>query len=165
MARGFTLIELLITLALLSILLGAFAPSYKSLTDGNRITRLSNELQAFLIEARSEAVMRNQDLWVHVTVSGASKNGDWTIDLRETNAVSGALVQSISGAPFKTIHLNSNHASPFKVEGVNGRIQGGSFKFSYKEDMSDGGSVITHFTNGRVRVCGSRGNTHGFKEC
>ncbi|PKF80879.1 hypothetical protein CW749_03645 [Vibrio sp. vnigr-6D03] len=165
MARGFTLIELLITLALLSILLGAFAPSYKSVTDDNRITRLSNELRAFLVEARSEAVMKNKDLWVHVTISGASKNGDWSVELRETNTASGALVQSVSGSPFKSIHFNSNHGSPFKVEGVNGRIQGGTFQFSYKENMSDSGSVITHFTNGRVKVCGSRGNTHGFKEC
>ncbi|CCN47034.1 putative Type IV fimbrial biogenesis protein FimT [Vibrio nigripulchritudo MADA3029] len=170
MARGFTLIELLITLAVMTILLGAFAPSYKSVTDDNRINRLANELQGFLIEARSEAVMRNRDLWVHFTVSGASvssasKSGDWIIDLRESSSISGALVQSIVGKPFKNIYVSSNHSPPFKIEGVNGRIEAGTFKFSYQENMSDSGSVITHFTNGRVKVCGSTGNSHGFTDC
>lgn len=111
MARGFTLIELLITLAVMTILLGAFAPSYKSVTDDNRINRLANELQGFLIEARSEAVMRNRDLWVHFTVSGASKNGDWKIDLRESSSLTGTLVQSIVGKPFKNIYVSSNHTT------------------------------------------------------
>ncbi len=165
MPRGFTLIELLITLSVLGVLLGLFAPSYKSLLDKNRIVGLSSELQGFLLAARSESVMRNQDLWVHFTVSGASNNGDWAVELRDSNLMSGRLIQSVTGASFPNVYIDSTYGSPFKVEGVNGRITGGAFRFGLNENMSNRGSVTTYYTTGRIKVCGSQGNSYGFKSC
>ncbi|MFA0231863.1 Tfp pilus assembly protein FimT/FimU, partial [Vibrio sp. 10N.261.45.A7] len=65
MTRGFTLLELLVTVSVLSILIATAAPSFSSVTETVKMQRLAGELNGFLIQAKSESVKRNQDLWVH----------------------------------------------------------------------------------------------------
>lgn len=58
-ATGFTLIELMVTLAVAGILLAVGIPSYRSLTVGNHLSTVSNQLVSSLQVARMEAIKRN----------------------------------------------------------------------------------------------------------
>ncbi len=78
-SRGFTLIELMIVLALLAIVSFIAVPNFMDFIERNRIQTQAQELQAFLLYARGEAVSRNtsitvaldeDDLWVAKRSSG-----------------------------------------------------------------------------------------------
>lgn len=80
-SRGFTLIELMIVLALLAIVAFIAVPNFTDFIERNRIQTQAQELQAFLLYARGEAVSRNtsitvtldeddDDLWVAKRNSG-----------------------------------------------------------------------------------------------
>lgn len=55
---GFTLIELMVTVAILGILLGLAAPSFRGLMAANRAHSVSMEFSGALMHARSEAIRR-----------------------------------------------------------------------------------------------------------
>jgi len=63
-AHGFTLIELMTAVAILAILLGIAAPSFRDALLNARMTARANDLMADLNLARSEAVKRNVTAYV-----------------------------------------------------------------------------------------------------
>lgn len=78
--QGFTLIELMISIALLAILLGLAAPSYRSFITSNRLTAQANELVGDLSLARNEAASRSRNVQVCIAASSTSCAGsgsDW----------------------------------------------------------------------------------------
>lgn len=58
-AAGFTLIELMVTLVVAGVLLAVGIPGYRSLTVGNHLSTVSNQLVSALQVARMEAIKRN----------------------------------------------------------------------------------------------------------
>lgn len=72
---GFTLIELMVTVALIVIIATVAVPSFSGLVNDSRLTTLTNNLNATLRLARSEAIKRNRSL----TLCGLSQCGnDWS---------------------------------------------------------------------------------------
>lgn len=57
-AYGFTMIELMVTVAVMAILLGLAAPSFRNFILNNRLTAQINDLVADISLARSEAAVR-----------------------------------------------------------------------------------------------------------
>ena len=79
-SRGFTLIELMFSIAVLAILLGLAAPSYRAFITSNRLTAQANELVADLSLARNEAASRSRNIQVCIAASATSCAGsgsDW----------------------------------------------------------------------------------------
>lgn len=75
--QGFTLLELVITVSVMSILLAMAAPSFSQLIETNKIKRLATEVEWFLVQAKSEAVMRNQD--VHIKRLNGPDVNQWCL--------------------------------------------------------------------------------------
>lgn len=76
--RGFTLTELLVTVAIVAILSGIAAPSFKSLVAGIRAKGAASELYASAARARSEAIKRNKEVELKCADSGQWHDG-WRI--------------------------------------------------------------------------------------
>ena len=77
--RGFTLVELMITLVIAAILLAVAAPGFRGLIERNRLQSASSNLYATLMRARSEALKRNQNVWVckGATSCDSGTDGVW----------------------------------------------------------------------------------------
>jgi type IV fimbrial biogenesis protein FimT len=78
-SRGFTLIELMVSIAVLAILLGIAAPSFRSMTATSDLRGVSNELITTLAQARSEAIKRGGRVTVCMSADGAAciATGGW----------------------------------------------------------------------------------------
>lgn len=103
MTRGFTLLELLITVAVLAVILAWATPSFTSVTTTTKMQRLGNELHGFVIQAKSEAVLRRKNLWAHISIAANGDSlGTWKIELTddETPGV-GSVLLNFSGKPYK----------------------------------------------------------------
>ncbi|WP_120996773.1 GspH/FimT family pseudopilin [Stutzerimonas urumqiensis] len=73
-SRGFTLIELMITLAILAILLGLAAPSFRQMIANNRTQTAADNLMTAFQYARSEAVRRGVSVEICRRNNGACAN-------------------------------------------------------------------------------------------
>lgn len=78
-SRGASLLELIIALVLVAVLaLGAF-PSFRALTERNRLTSVANELVSVLQLARAEAIRRNRRVEICPSIDQSTCAGnDWT---------------------------------------------------------------------------------------
>ncbi|CAH8190029.1 GspH/FimT family pseudopilin [Vibrio aestuarianus] len=165
MARGFTLLELLITVMVLAVLLSVAAPSFTRVSESQKMKRLANELNGFVMNARSEAVRRKTELWAHIAISGASNNsGDWSIVLTDsaTNP-GGTVLSSLSGEAYNNIEVSTTYVSEqINFDAINGRATSGSFIFT-----SSGGALkLGSFRlSGKMRICAVGGDHFGFKAC
>ncbi|EKO3848209.1 GspH/FimT family pseudopilin [Vibrio harveyi] len=170
MPRGFTLLELLITIAVLSVLLTAAAPSFQNVFETNKMQRLANELHGFVIQGKSEAVLRRERLWAHLIMSGgSSSDGNWHIELTDNSSEgAGTVLFSFSGAPYKGIVVTPSYASDqISFDDVHGRPSSGNIRFYPVGESSKALKLISHTLSARVRVCSDNNNTEffGYSTC
>jgi type IV fimbrial biogenesis protein FimT len=107
-ATGFTLVELMIALAIVAILVGLAAPSYRDFTHNNQTSATNNDLVTALNLARNESLRRSTDVTVCSSPDGVACGaaGDWKSGwiVFEDDAASGVIasadkvVQKWSGA-------------------------------------------------------------------
>jgi len=71
-ASGFTMIEMLMTMAIAAVLLGLAVPSFRYVTNSNRIAGEINGLLGDLQFARSEAIKEGRTVTVCVSSDGSS---------------------------------------------------------------------------------------------
>src|ERR1700759_4977585 len=90
-APGFTLIEMLMTIAVAAILMGIAIPSFRYITNANRIASELNGLLGDLQFARSEAIKEGRTVTVCQSGDGAtctnstSWQGGWIVFSDPTN--------------------------------------------------------------------------------
>ncbi len=167
MPRGFTLLELVITVAVLSVVLVVAAPSFKNVIETNKMQRLAEELHGFMIQAKSEAVFRNQDLWAHIDVTtDPVDTGEWSIKLTDSNVSGGVTILSLSGSPYSNITFNPDYSSQqIKFDGVRGKVKNGSIDFNPVGQTSKKLRVKGSYGAARILVCGVGGAFYGYPEC
>ncbi|UTT85400.1 GspH/FimT family pseudopilin [Vibrio pelagius] len=168
MTRGFTLIELLFTVVVLSVLLATAAPSFSSLLASSKLQRLAPEVHGFLVAARSEAVTRNQDLYILFLVSGVlgsteSSDGDWEMVLSSSASHDlNNVLMHLDGASYKDIKVSFSfsNATSVKIDKVRGRFRDGNVSLASTNALSDVLSVVASKTTGRIRICSSDPNSN-----
>lgn len=95
-AHGFTLIELMVTIAVLAVVLAMAFPSFRGITNANRLSAASNEWLAIAQIARMEAIRRNGRVVICPSTNGTSCGGtSWQrvitfVDLNRDGAAGGA---------------------------------------------------------------------------
>lgn len=79
--NGFTLLEIIFTIVILAIVLAAAAPSFHGLMTRNKVERTVTELKGLFIAAKSEAVMRNKEVYLHTVGLTDTKTytDDWCV--------------------------------------------------------------------------------------
>ncbi|MGF1904761.1 GspH/FimT family pseudopilin [Aliivibrio salmonicida] len=170
MNRGFTLLELLITITVLAILLSVAAPNFNTVNNSVKMQRLATELNGFLIQAKSEAVLRNSNLWVHISFPKTEENktGSWNLALRESKVISGNMVAYLDGTNFSGITLKHTYThKKTKFEGIRGRPASGSFTFHPNNDTTKVLKVVLSNPPGRIKVCydNTSGELYGYNSC
>ncbi|MGH8209640.1 MAG: GspH/FimT family pseudopilin [Steroidobacteraceae bacterium] len=80
-AAGFNLVELLVVITIASILMGIGVPSYRYVTNSNRVSSEVNDLLGDMMIARSEAIKEGQTVTVCPSKDGATCDAnatDWS---------------------------------------------------------------------------------------
>ncbi|EOD9421988.1 TPA: GspH/FimT family pseudopilin [Vibrio campbellii] len=170
MPRGFTLLELLITIAVMSVLLAAAAPSFQNVFETNKMQRLADELHGFVLQGKSEAVLRRERLWAHIIMSGASSSdGNWRIELTDNGTEGvGTVLLSFSGEAYNGIVVTPSYSSTqISFDDVHGRPSSGNIKFYPVGESAKALKLISHTLSARVRVCSDNNNTEffGYSTC
>jgi len=168
MLRGFTLLEMLITVLVMVSLLFWAAPNMHQFQQKNKIVQLASDLQGFLFQAKSEAVLRNQDLWAHIRMdANPSSTGNWSIRLTDTDIDGGGeSIQVLSGQKYHGVTLVSGYVSnQIKFDGIRGKITNGHLKLSLSSTPERSLSLISSFGGSRIIVCGDGGDFHGYPQC
>ena len=168
MTRGFTLLELLITVSVLSILIATAAPSFSSVTQSVKMQRLAGELNGFLIQAKSESVKRNQDIWVHFSTAKneVQSTGDWTVWLKPTEDLTGETLLQLSGEPFSDVAFSHNYTGErISFESVRGRPARGTIYLSPNASSTDRLLIKLSSPPGRIKVCGESSAQYGYDAC
>ncbi|KPA52933.1 hypothetical protein VT25_09110 [Photobacterium leiognathi subsp. mandapamensis] len=176
--RGFTLLELIITISVLSVLLMAAAPSFSQLLEENKVKNISAEIEGFLLQAKSESVMRNESLQVKYVRGAGSEtdyhnDGDWILALLPESSTASTLanvkaeaIYLILGEKYKGINFKVSMSSALIIDASRGTPNTvGQFYF-YITDVSKEVRVILNRLTGRIRSCAtSTGGIYEFKPC
>ncbi|CCN50827.1 conserved hypothetical protein [Vibrio nigripulchritudo MADA3029] len=124
---GFTLIELLVTLAVMIVLISAFAPSYSNIIESNRETKIQSELEELFNMSRNEAVTQNKVMYLHFV--GLPKDNkvttDWCVLLTTSSTAplcNASAVFSIHSAHHQKITMERTYPDAYiKFNEVNGK--------------------------------------------
>ncbi|PMJ88487.1 GspH/FimT family pseudopilin [Vibrio sp. 10N.261.55.A7] len=169
MARGFTLLELVITISVCGVVLAFSAPSFNTMIEGNKMKRLATEFNGFLIQGKSEAVMRNTKLFAHFSfLEGDVYSGlDWTVILADSDDLTTAnKIAYFDGSPYQGISLLHTYSSEqISFDEIRGRPKSGSLSFYPTSDSSIQLSIKTSNPPGRIRVCSLNGEQYGYQSC
>ncbi|MCK6265357.1 GspH/FimT family pseudopilin [Vibrio sp. ZSDE26] len=169
MTRGFTLLELVITISLCGILLAFAAPSFSYLVSMSKMKRLATEVNGFIIQAKSETVLRNKKLYAHFSIAENTENstGAWSITLADSDDLDTANhIAYFDGRPFHGLKVEHTYSSQQIVfDEIRGRPKSGSFFFKPIQNGSNQLALKTSNPPGRVKVCGIGGEHYGYKSC
>lgn len=168
MLRGFTLLEMIITISIMTVLLAFVAPNLYRYQQKQKIINLASELQGFLIQAKSEAVFRNQDLWAHIGLSSDPARPElWEIRLTDSEQNNqGQTIQLMSGEKYRDVVISSGYSSnQIKFDGVRGKITNGHLGLSFVFSTGNELLLKSSFGASRIIVCSEAEALYGYPKC
>lgn len=94
--EGFTLVEIIVTIGIIAILVLIAVPPFRSFLQNRRLTLAAEELYSALVLARSEAVKRNQTIFVRFNVGN-----DWCYGLNAGSNCDCSIANNCTLATFR----------------------------------------------------------------
>jgi type IV fimbrial biogenesis protein FimT len=147
---GFTLTELMVTVAIVGILAGLAAPSFRDMLNQNNATSLANELATTLNLARSEAIKRAVRVTVckSADITNASPTCSTTASWQDgwlifTDKSTSGTFDSATDTPLKVAQPNSSRAV----------ITAASTFANYISYLPSGLSRGSGLPNGSLSIC------------
>jgi type IV fimbrial biogenesis protein FimT len=142
-SRGFTLVELMVTLAIGAVVALWAVPNFREVILKNRLKSTVTDLQASIMNARSEAVQRSIPVVIKPLVGSDWASG-WTIQTAAT------------GIPVTTINTR-----PASEDAVNQTITVDTSAISGFADPSNGASQVRYGAAGFAQSASGGGFTNG----
>jgi type IV fimbrial biogenesis protein FimT len=167
MTRGFTLLEMLITLFILSILMTVSVPSYRKISQRYEMRQTAQALVGIFNQARSEALLTQQDLWIHFYTHPQGSQFGWNLSIH-SDETQRSFATALSGAVSSYSSDNmivSSTSTVRKIESLNGLpTTGGNVTFHL---VGQSQKLKLKYANvtGRIRVCAAEMKAYGFNKC
>lgn len=138
---GFTLLELMVTIAVFAVIFGIAIPSFSAFTASQRVRAASYDLNASLVQARSEATKRNTDVVIQ-QASGGWQNG-WSVNIVGAPSGTPALGQHdvLSGIAVTAVDTAANTVTSITLQGT-GRQPAGSPAITFNFSPSHSSSSV-----------------------
>ena len=167
-ARGLTLLEQLIACSLVALMLSLAVPSFGQMSAALQMRRAASELKGFMDQSRTEAVVRNQDLWAHISdTSNSASEGYWKLTLTNSEQVGeGEAILVIDSRSFQSIAINWNYSvDQIKFDAQRGRVKNGTLNLYLVDDEQQMLRLKSSFSNNRVMICGVGETRFGYSGC
>ncbi|WED21302.1 GspH/FimT family pseudopilin [Vibrio sp. JC009] len=169
MVQGFTLIELIIALVIVSTLVTTAGLNISPVYQSYQIKQVATELSGFFYQARSEAVKRHKELFIHITQAG-SEEGRWELALYETEEGGSPPILYASG---DQVFLSANIGSSFsgsqnviRLDRIHGNPVGnGNLTFFHKSSPGRQMRLVYYGVVGRIRICSVEEARYGYPVC
>jgi prepilin-type N-terminal cleavage/methylation domain-containing protein len=180
--KGFTIIELMIVVVITAILLAVAVPNFNDFVAKGRVKNTSEAIQAFLMDAKSQSIIRDQD--IYVSIGGGANwclgwipdpDGATTCDCADDPA---SCVAFVSGTQVTNVLNNANGEFPNVAIATNtnalhfdsrrGTIPAGDVG---TVQISNGGWQLNNVISvmGRVKTCapaaGANHGVTGYESC
>ncbi|MEI8596391.1 pilus assembly FimT family protein [Photobacterium sp. Hal280] len=176
--RGMTLIEAIVVLSVILLIATFAAPSFSDVFATQRLHRLVSELEWLLVLAKSEAVMRGEDVSIglesipqhtdphqtalHHSVTSQPGTDDWTIVTRLTGGE--PVLKPLSAADFPRLTLSRSFTGDqLTVDSLTGRPHAAGSFFAGRDGKSQVRITFSNVT-GRIYVCSLSGEA-GYARC
>ena len=179
--HGFTLVELVIAMVVFGILMTIAVPSFNTLMDNIRVKRAGDAISAFLVNAKSEAIMRNKSVTVVFQTSNSHKT--WCAGMSDTitdcdcNGTDATKLCQIGGVD-RVLMGSATYKNMLLTNSVGNTADDTDFSFTPRRGTVDSGSVQVQSKNGlqvrvvvsgtgRIRICSPSGSAHvgGYTTC
>lgn len=164
--RGFTLLELVFTVVIMGILVAMAAPSFNNLIESNKVKRLATEIEWLLVQAKSEAVMRGEKVYVESTAPNMSPRAITSWDITSSLEGGTPVFSTIKSTSFSKISItNSSPLKEFYFDPIYGKPNAnGSYRYSIGNYKL---KTVIYSITGRIYTCLEAGSEKlgTYEEC
>ncbi len=162
------MIEFGILLAVVALLMSTFVPSYSTMSNKLLVKRTSEQVFNLMMQTKSEAVLRGQDLWLHIDnlpEEGGQSHWRALVSTSESN-FSDPLFE-LTDESFADLYVDMNHNSmQVKFDRLTGAaLSAGTMTFKPSASKNQGVSIKTSTGSGRVVMCQIGGFDSLLGEC
>lgn len=164
--RGFALVELMVVLLISVLSIGGVSTGFESLLEQLRMRRAASDLNSFFYKARSETMLRGEDLYIRAIQTG-SDNIRWSLELRSEHSDTPILL--VEGS-YTDLHLSGRRdregGVTLNMDGIKGKIKGsGHLLIRYRSNPQYPLKLVYYGITGRTKICGEGGEFYGFPKC
>ncbi|ELV7518307.1 GspH/FimT family pseudopilin [Photobacterium damselae] len=174
--KGFTLLELIITISVLGIILAMAAPSFNHLLASNTMQRTSTELRGLIVAAKSEAVMRNTDVYLHTVGLTSTKTltDNWcliaTTDATIADCDHNNILYKVDGRQLTGLSIKRHESyAKIRIDKMNGHpdFRGSAAPIDWITFEKESGKALNMQMSwmGRLYECGEGGEWYGAEVC